>query len=1821
MAASIARKAFTVMTSLLLAVNMTLSPVAAVAAEAQRYSVVSTELGSGSGDVTRGDTSARAEKEFDGPLDTGYRLVARGADVAAVGGEVLSEDDDCALVGFPDVDSRNAALASLRGKSEFAVADTAFAAAEGESAPMGEATVDDAGAFAPAPVAPGPYDVAVIDTATSEGVADAIVSVLGEGATHQTTHGDAMVAHVRELDPDARVLSIEALDGAGSGSTASVYAAMMVAIDSGARIINLSMSARAVGGNAAIADAVARAWAAGVIVVGAAGNDGAPASWYVPGGVDAAVVAGSCDEAGEILASSNRGPTVDALVPSGTTSEAAARMSGWLSANSSFATHQDDIAAAIQAGVFFGSLAGSQDDTDSEGEAEGDGAFKAAAWTNETDLKGGVYFIKAKANSDYAVTADAVGTGSNVSMKKYAAGNRLQQWFIWHSGSWSGYSANVHMISPADHANRALGRTGGATAPGNGKNIQIVAADAQGPGKVFYVDKNGTTYSFHDLVNSDKTIDVQGGNYNGGNVQLWDRERTSSAANSYGSKTASQQFTLTRAFYNVKYNGNGATSGSMDNTKVWMHGALSADDQAFPRTNAFKREYTVTYNYNGSGASNTTAKATSTFNGWAKTAGGSVVLLYPASFNDVDDLTTTHGATANLYANWTLGTVKLPTPTRTGYTFGGWYKEAACTNKVGNGGATYTPTAGVTLYAKWTVNKYKLTVDPNGGTWGGSSASQSFTQNYNTTKAIANPTRAGYAFDGWTKSGTGTLSGTTWTFGAGDGTLKAKWAVNTMTLKYHVNGGTITTGTGSDRFRKGSDNLVERSTDSGGTWADVTNNLSITSDAYPNLWNVGSLTIAKTGYHVNGTEAWNTKADGTGISVNQDYSASSTANPATAYRINGNAHLTASKTVTLYANWKANTYSVAYNGNGATSGSMANSAHTYGTAKALTANAYKREYTVTYNYNGSGAASTTAKATSTFNGWATSATGAKAYNNAQSVTNLTTANGATVTLYANWTLGKVTLPTPTRTGYTFGGWYKEAACTNKAGDGGAAFTPTAGVTLYAKWNPISYTVSYNGNGATSGETASSEHSYGVAKNLTKNGFQRAFTVAFDMNGAEEAAPAPVTATSEFDGWAKTASGARAYGDQQSVSNLTTTGGATVALYAKWNQATVTLPTPGERDGYKFAGWYKEAAGANKVGDAGAVVTPTANMTLYAKWNPDNVYTVDYDGNGATSGETASSEHEFGVPKALTRNGYARSYAVDFDENYEGGSLVTGNRVAHRFSGWALSADGDPAFSDGQEVVDLTDVGGGTVQLFACWERGELVLPDAEREGYRIEGWYADEGLSERVGGPGDGFTTDDDTVLYAKWEEVGYKLAVKGVLDGGESDDLSGYASLDVYAGGAAVSEGASAYGGEHPYGSEFEVLATAADGKTIVSAAVEGAMPGTGAVDTAAATAADPSSVTAYGTIGAREATVVLTVTTNRYSVTFDANGGTGETAAMEGVAYGEERPLPVNGFEKAGFAFAGWSLEPGSDVAFADGERVSNLAGKCLDGEEVTLYAKWEVRPYAVSFDPAGGSGNMADLQKTYGERVSVPGCSYTRPGYEFAGWTDQTGSAVAVGETVEVTRDITFTATWNPLQLEFSVLPEIPLEMKANGSLSLEGGADKSLLRNDCGIRLDVVGLRSSDAGRLVLSGDPDGLGEYSMSLSANGDELDMAEYKSTRHQALPNDGWEMQPGETVELDDVTGRVHSMESAFVKREKVAELDWLVSTAQTEVAYEAAGGAGEMTTHEASVGTSFIAPECAYTRDGMEFECWIAQDGTSYAPGDAVEVTEGLVLAANWR
>ena len=169
--------------------------------------------------------------------------------------------------------------------------------------------------------------IALIDTGVSASGLVGSVSVIGDSTTDDNGHGTRMYNFIKEEYPDAKVLSIKAMDASGHGQASDIYAAIQYAIEKGVTVINLSVSAYSTANNAIIKDVIEDAARAGIKVVGSAGNGGANVRYYIPGCISSALIVGACDMDGVRGNSSNYGVTVDYNIVAESTSEASARMS------------------------------------------------------------------------------------------------------------------------------------------------------------------------------------------------------------------------------------------------------------------------------------------------------------------------------------------------------------------------------------------------------------------------------------------------------------------------------------------------------------------------------------------------------------------------------------------------------------------------------------------------------------------------------------------------------------------------------------------------------------------------------------------------------------------------------------------------------------------------------------------------------------------------------------------------------------------------------------------------------------------------------------------------------------------------------------------------------------------------------------------------------------------------------------------------------------------------------------------------------------------------------------------------------------------------------------------------------------------------------------------------------------------------------------------------------------------------------------------------------------------------------------------------------
>ncbi len=463
----------------------------------------------------------------------------------------------------------------------------------------------------------------------------------------------------------------------------------------------------------------------------------------------------------------------------------------------------------------------------------------------------------------------------------------------------------------------------------------------------------------------------------------------------------------------------------------------------------------------------------------------------------------------NSYINGDTVTVLGNTGTllKTGYTFAGWNTAANGSGTSYSGGNTFAMgISNVTLYAQWTAVDYSVTYNGNTNT-GGSVPTDGTTYNITDTVTVLGNTgtllKTGYTFAGWNTaangSGTSYNGGDTFAMGSSNVTLYAQWTENTYSVTYNGNSNT------------GGSVPVDATSYHNGDTATV-------------LGNTGSLT--RVGYTFAG---WNTAANGSGTSYS-----------------GGDTFGIGISNITLYAQWTAVNYTVTYNGNTNTGGSVPTDGSTY------------------------------------------------------HITDTVTLLGNTGSL--------------TKTGYTFASWNTAANGSGTSYSGGDTFAMgSSNVTLYAQWTENTYSVTYNGNSNTGGS-------------------------------------APVDATSYYTG--------------DTVTVLGNTGSLT-------------------RTGYTFAGWNTEANGTGTSYPAGSTFAiGSNNVTLYAKWIAVD-YTVTYDGNTNTGGSVPTDATTYNITNTVTVLGNT-------------GTLL---KTGYTFAGWNTAADGSGAsYSTG----DTFAMGSSNVTLYAKW---------------------------------------------------------------------------------------------------------------------------------------------------------------------------------------------------------------------------------------------------------------------------------------------------------------------------------------------------------------------------------------------------------------------------------------------------------------------------------------------------------------------------------------
>ena len=636
-------------------------------------------------------------------------------------------------------------------------------------------------------------------------------------------------------------------------------------------------------------------------------------------------------------------------------------------------------------------------------------------------------------------------------------------------------------------------------------------------------------------------------------------------------------------------------------------------------------------------------------------------------------------------------------------------------------------------------------------------------------------------------------------------------------------------------------------------------------------------------------DSWNTEANGSGTK----YSASAT--------------YSTDASDTLYAIWTNN------DGNFSSL-----------TAPNAKKNSTTSSATLTYNANGGSVSPSSAplSRTTTYDciGYYTTATGGtrRCYAGGK----FTPTAAGTETLYARFSSNvgnytTVTLPTPTRSGYTFLGWYTTASGGTKIGDGGAKYTPYGGATIYAHW--------------------------GQNVSITKNLSSQTVTIGQDVS---------LSLTATGDGltyaWYY-----KNVGDSAFSLTTTFTG----------NTYTTTM-NKASRMGRQIYCVVKDQYG-------NSVQSNTVTI--------NGQYTITYDGNGHTSGSTASSTHVYTTSKALTANGYEKS--------------------GHRFIGWSTSSTATTAtYSDKQAVVSLTETS-ATVTLYAVWSTNAYTvtfdanggseanpktisgdygtklgfLPTTSRTGYTLKGWYTATSGGTKITAE---TKISGNTTYYAQWDPNTIKITLnKNGGSGGTSAFWYKYGISKFYSNQECTTQITA-------------ITRPSRDGYNYVSYTGDGTCGGNVGERYVAYDSVEFASDLATDIY--KDATLTANWSARTFTITYDANGGSGAPSSQNWT-YAQSGGITLSTTKPtlSGNTFVGWTdVQGGKTAKYSSGETISSTTW----ASNVKLYAVYSTNQYNLYVYPRGGSWNGSSSSKItvpgdYGDNISIP--VPTRPGYIFAGW----------------------------------------------------------------------------------------------------------------------------------------------------------------------------------------------------------------------------------------
>jgi len=295
----------------------------------------------------------------------------------------------------------------------------------------------------------------------------------------------------------------------------------------------------------------------------------------------------------------------------------------------------------------------------------------------------------------------------------------------------------------------------------------------------------------------------------------------------------------------------------------------------------------------------------------------------------------------------------------------------------------------------------------------------------------------------------------------------------------------------------------------------------------------------------------------------------------------------------------------------------------------------------------------------------------------------------------------------------------------------------------------------------------------------------------------------------------------------------------------------------------------------------------------------------------------------------------------------------------------------------------------------------------------------------------------------------------------------------------------------------------------------------------------------------------------TNKYTITFDTNGGS-EIAPIT-QDYGTQIAAPANPTRK-GYTFKGWDKE----------------IPETMPAENITVKAQWEINQYTITFDTNGGS-EIAPITQDYGTEITAPD-NPTRKGYTFKGWDKEIPKTMPA-------ENITLKAQWeiNQYTITFDtnggseiapITQDYGTEITAPDNPTRKGytfkGWDKEIPKT---MPAENITLKAQwEINQYTITFDTNGGSEIAPITQDYGTEI-TAPDKPTR-KGYTFKGWDKEIPETMPAENIT----------------VKAQWKIN--QYTIAFDTNGGS-EIAPITQDYGTEITAPDNP-TRKGYTFRGW---------------------------